>query len=120
MPSEIIRIPDRLIRRVQRIARRECANCDKGNCLLLDDGETCVCPQRISRSLWCRYLVAAVLPAHRELYNTLMNQGGRKRCAECGQPFRPTSNRAAYCDACRLTVQRRRIRERVQRFRGAT
>lgn len=47
---------------VQTIARRECANCISGNCLLLDDGEPCICPQRISRSLWCRYFIDAVLP----------------------------------------------------------
>ena len=68
MPSEIPRIPDNSIRRMQRIARSECANCDNGNCLLLDNGEPSVCPQRISRKPWCRYFIKAVLPAHPELF----------------------------------------------------
>ena len=67
MPSEIPRIPDDRIRHMQEIARSECANCDEGNCLLLDDGEPCVCPQRISRVPWCRYFIEAVLPAHPDL-----------------------------------------------------
>lgn len=41
---------------------RECCNYDCGNCLLLDDGEECVCVQSISYSLLCRWFRAAVLP----------------------------------------------------------
>ena len=32
----------------------ECCNYCNGNCLLLDDGEECVCVQSISYSLLCR------------------------------------------------------------------
>ena len=41
-----------------RKARRlthECCNYCNGNCLLLDDGEECVCVQSISYSLLCKY-----------------------------------------------------------------
>ena len=38
-------------RRCNRLIKRLCANYDDGNCLLLDDGEPCVCPQTISYSL---------------------------------------------------------------------
>ena len=41
-----------------RKARRlthECCNYCNGNCLLLDDGEECVCVQSISYSLLCRW-----------------------------------------------------------------
>ena len=41
---------------------RECCNYCDGNCLLLDDGEECVCVQSISYSLLCRWFRAAVLP----------------------------------------------------------
>ena len=37
-------------------------NYDGGNCLLLDDGEPCVCVQSISLSLMCRWFRVAVLP----------------------------------------------------------
>ena len=41
-----------------RAARRlvhECCNYDNGNCILLDNGEPCVCVQSISYSLICRW-----------------------------------------------------------------
>ena len=47
-----------------RTARRlvhSCCNYDCGNCLLLDDGEECVCPQSITYSLVCHWFRAAVL-----------------------------------------------------------
>ena len=40
----------------------ECCNYDNGNCILLDNGEPCVCVQSISYSLLCRWFIAAVLP----------------------------------------------------------
>ena len=43
--------------RQYRTARRlvhECCNYDCGNCLLLDNGEECICPQSITYSLVCR------------------------------------------------------------------
>ena len=40
----------------------ECCNYDNGNCILLDNGEPCVCVQSISYSLICRWFIAAVLP----------------------------------------------------------
>ena len=48
-----------------RAARRlvhECCNYDNGNCILLDNGEPCVCVQSISYSLLCRWFISAVLP----------------------------------------------------------
>lgn len=112
MAGEIVRVPDGLIRQIQTIAAEECANCDEGNCLLLDDGEPCVCPQRISHSLWCRYFIAAVLPAHKDLYYKLCGKGVEKRCAVCGRPVYSHSNRAKYCDHCRTEVIRKYDRER--------
>ena len=35
-------------RRANALSRKTCCNYDNGNCLLLDDGEECVCPQSIS------------------------------------------------------------------------
>ena len=50
--------PSRMDYRQHQAARRlvhECCNYDEGNCLLLDDGEPCVCVQSISYSLMCRW-----------------------------------------------------------------
>ena len=80
------------------MTRAACANNDCGNCLLLDDGETCVCVQSISYSLLCRYFREAVLPADRQLCEQITRSGETdlKRCAVCGSTFAAGSNRAKY------------------------
>ena len=95
-----------------RKARRlthECCNYCNGNCLLLDDGEECVCVQSISYSLLCRWFQAAVLPLDAALYAEIIKDRDEvKRCCECGATFQPKSNRANTarptpngCDAVR-------------------
>ena len=93
----------------------ECCNYDCGNCLLLDDGEECVCVQSISYSLLCRWFRAAVLPLDTALYAEVEEQGGIKRCAECGAAFVPKSNRAKYCPACAGRMRRRKEAERQRK-----
>ena len=48
--SELKRLSPQQSRRVNALIRKECCNCFDGNCILLDDGESCVCPQLISVS----------------------------------------------------------------------
>lgn len=60
--SELKRLSPQQSRRVNALIRKECCNCFDGNCILLDDGESCVCPQLISYSLLCKWFRAAVLP----------------------------------------------------------
>lgn len=95
-------------RQARKLIRSQCANYDGGNCILLDDGEEHVCPQRISYSLLCRYFQAAVLPASRELYADIMEKDSRKRCADCGAYFVPTGSRSLCCPDCALLRERRR------------
>ena len=59
--SEIPHMTYRQYRTARRLVR-ECCNYDCGNCLLLDNGEECVCPQSITYSLICKWFRAAVLP----------------------------------------------------------
>ena len=70
--------------RKSRRLTHECCNYCDGNCLLLDDGEECVCVQSISYSLLCRWFRAAVLPLDRELETALFHRLDAKRCAVCG------------------------------------
>ena len=63
-------------RRARRLVH-ECCNYDEGNCLLLDDGEPCVCVQSISFSLMCHWFRVAVLPLDGELAAALL-------CREAG------------------------------------
>ena len=44
------------------LIRRECCNYEDGNCMLLDDGNTCTCPQTVSFSVCCKWFRWAVLP----------------------------------------------------------
>ena len=93
----MIRLNEAQYRKVKKLTRRLCANNDGGCCLLLDDGDPCVCVQAISFSLLCRYFREAVLPADRELCADIMCQHDtRKRCELCGKPFHARSNRAKY------------------------
>lgn len=102
-----------------RKARRlthECCNNDNGNCLLLDDGEECICVQSISYSLLCRWFKAAVLPLDTALYAEIMGRRDNvKRCAVCGAMFTPKSNRAKYCPACAVRMRCRKEAERQRK-----
>ena len=64
MPA-LCRMSDAQFRRAKKLIRRLCANYDGGNCLPLDDGDTCPCPQMITPTLICKYFRAAVLPSDR-------------------------------------------------------
>ena len=113
MPKRIELTPSQR-RRCNRLIKRLCANYDDGNCLLLDDGKPCVCPQTISYSLLCRYLRNAVLPADKELYAEIFKQR-TYRCAECGAAFTPNSNRQKYCQSCSKKVHRRQKNESARK-----
>ena len=99
MSDKLPRMDYRQHRRARRLVH-ECCNYDEGNCLLLDDGEPCVCVQSISLSLMCRWFRVAVLPLDGELAAALLYRGSRKRCAVCGAAFVPKSNRGKYCPDC--------------------
>lgn len=113
MPERIELTPSRR-RRCNRLIKRLCANYDDGNCLLLDDGEPCVCPQTISYSLLCRYFRNAVLPADKELCAGIFKQR-TYCCAECGAAFVPNSNRQKYCPSCSKRVHRRQKKESARK-----
>ena len=62
----------------------QCCNNDNGNCLLLDDGDPCVCPQTISYSLICKHFRRGVLPLEPELEDAILRPKGTRRCKVCG------------------------------------
>ena len=118
MTDNAVRLTYQQYRAVRRLVH-DCCNYQDGNCLLLDDGEECVCPQSISYSLICRWFRAAVLPLDKELETVLFYRLDAKRCTVCGTLFRPGSNRAKYCPECAKEEERRKTRERVRRHRAA-
>ena len=92
-----------------RTAKRlvhSCCNYDGGCCLLVDNGEECVCPQSITYPLICKWFRAAVLPLDGILYAALFPKSSAKVCVECQCLFRPGSNWAKYCPACAAKVHR--------------
>ena len=88
--------------RTARRLVRECCNYDCGNCLLLDDGEECICPQSITYSLICKWFRAAVLPLDAGLCAALFPPSSvrRRHCRECGRPFAPPRHNTLYCSTC--------------------
>ena len=103
-----------------RTARRlvhSCCNYDCGNCLLLDDGEECICPQSITYSLICKWFRAAVLPLDAGLCAALLHRADRKKCALCGGYYLPKSNRAKYWPECAVRMKRAKATERKRRQR---
>ena len=101
-----------------RTARRlvhSCCNYDGGCCLLLDDGEECVCPQSITYSLVCRWFRAAVLPLDAGLCAALLYRDRMKPCAVCGSYYVAKSNRAKYCPDCAVAARRRKEAERQRK-----
>ena len=116
MSDKLPRMDHRQHRRARRLVH-ECCNYDGGNCLLLDDGEPCVCVQSISRSLMGRWFRVAVLPLDGELSAALLYRGSRKRCAVCGTAFVPKSNRGKYCPDCAGRMKKIKATERKRKQR---
>lgn len=88
----MIRLNDAQHRRVKKLTRCHCANNVRGCCLLLDDGEPCVCVQAISYSLLCRYFREAVLPADGSYARILQPRRTPARNASCAvSPFPPAA-----------------------------
>ena len=88
------------------LIRRECCCCEDGNCIVLDDGDTCTCPQTISFSVCCKWFRWAVLPLDGTLEAEIFRDKDLKRCEVCGGVFVPKSNRAKYLPRlCRQSSQ---------------
>ena len=102
--SSIKRLSPPQSRKVNSLVRRECCNCDNGHCILLDDGDECVCPQLISCSLLCKWFRIAVLPLDKLLYAELFQSEDRRRCTVCGAAFASKSNSVKYCPDCRKRI----------------
>ena len=88
MSDNLPRMDYRQYRRARRLVH-ECCNYDGGNCLLLDDGEPCVCVQSISFSLMCRWFRVAVLPLDGELAAALCAGEAGNGVPSAGRPLSP-------------------------------
>lgn len=113
--------PPKIAKRVNALVSKQCCNYDKGNCILLDDGDECICPQTISYSLICKWFRNAVLPNDKDLYIKLTKQKNAKKCIICGAEYTSASNRSKYCDSCRRKVRlhKEALRKRNKRLASA-
>ena len=102
------------------LIRRECCCCEDGNCIVLDDGDTCTCPQTVSFSVCCKWFRWSVLPLDGTLEAEIFRDKDLKRCAVCGGVFVPKSNRAKYCPGCAARVHRRQKTESERKRRSAS
>ena len=108
--ADLPRMTENQFSRAKKLLRRWCANYDRGNCLLLDDGyDPCPCPQLISNTLLCRYFRRAVLSADRELCEEILG-ACPKYCAGCGRPFAAPARNTVYCPICAADRTRRNKR----------
>ena len=105
-------------KRANALIRRECCCCEDGNCIVLDDGDTCTCPQTVSFSVCCKWFRWAVLPLDGTLEAEIFRDKDLKRCAVCGGVFVPKSNRAKYCPGCAARVHRRQKTESERKRRS--
>lgn len=114
---ELMRLTPALRARCNSLIKKQCANCDNGNCLLLDDGDEHTCPQTISYSLLCRYFRNAVLPADKKLYADIFNVRTCV-CKECSKEFVPASNRQKYCKPCGKRIRQNQKNDSKRKLKG--
>ena len=77
------------------LIRRECCCYDNGNCIALDDGDTCTCPQTISFSVCCKWFRWAVLPLTGTLEAEIYRDRDLKHCAAGCSLQSPTEENTA-------------------------
>ena len=106
-------------KRANALIRRECCSYDNGNCLEQDDGDAHTCTQSISYSVCCKWFRRAVLPQDKPLEAEIFSGDSVKRCAVCGKPFVPKSNRGKYCPGCAASVHRRQKAESERKRRSS-
>jgi hypothetical protein len=97
-----------------------CSNYNNGNCVLLDNGENCICPQSISYSINCKFFRNVLLEDKEglSLKAELFRDDSIKKCLIFGNRYKSVGNRAKYCDNCKGNVQRKQKAEYASRRRS--
>lgn len=117
--GKLFRLTPKQARRVWRLVKLCCNNVD-GDCLPLDDGEGCTCPQSLAYTLICKYFRRAVLPSELELEQDIFNPKDMCRCTICSVRYIAGSGRSKIlpCLRCRGASQaesRLRPKKEVER-----
>lgn len=99
---------------VMTLIKKQCCNYYQSNCLLLDDGDSHTCPQKITPShIICRYFLDAVLPADKTLMKALKSvpTAVMLTCSLCGSKTERTGRNQKFCPDCAKKKQRQRNAE---------
>lgn len=106
--------------RVKRLVEKQCANytCEgKADTCLHPASDDYGCGQIPSMHLCCRYFMRAVLPLDPALEAELTGTAETRKCAQCGKPFVPASNRAKYCPECAERAAKQKHAQRQRKYR---
>ncbi|HBU12791.1 MAG TPA: conjugal transfer protein [Clostridiales bacterium] len=92
-----------------KLIRNICCNYDNGNCIVLDDGDACVCVQSISYSVNCKFFRHVLLESKEglSLKAEIFHDDTTKRCTVCSKAFQSKSNNAKYCGKCAEEVKKK-------------
>ena len=107
---ETLKLDENTCREVKRLVCKGCCNCYEENCLLLDDGESHICPQLITQShIICKYFETSVLPANKSLHSRIREPTKAKMmtCRKCGKATLRTGRNQKFCPDCAKQEQRR-------------
>jgi len=102
-----------------KLIRKICCNYNDGNCILLDYGELCICPQSISYSIICKFFRHVLLECNDglSLKAEILRDNTTKKCIVCGKAFQSKSNNAKYCRDCAIPVQRKQKAAHIKKKR---
>ena len=102
-----------------KLIRNICCNYNNGNCILLDNGEKCVCPQSITYSVNCKFFRWVLLEdgEGQSLKAEIFRDETTKRCTVCDKAFQSKSNNARYCKNCAPAVQRKQKAAHIRKRR---
>ena len=100
------------------LIRRECCCFEDGNCIVLDDGDTCTCPQTISFSVCCKWFRWAVLPLDGTLEAEIFRDKDLKRCCGLRRRVRPQIQPGKILPGCAARVHRRQKTESERKRRS--
>lgn len=99
---------------IKTMIKSRCCNYYQSNCLLLDNGDSQTCPQKITPShIICRYFLDCVLLSDNALLKSISGQTPVETvvCALCGSKTERTGRNQKFCPDCAKKKQRQRNAE---------
>jgi len=103
-----------------KLIKQICCNYNNGNCILLDTGEPCICPQSITYSINCKFFRHILLEDKegQSLKAEIFRDETTKHCSICNKAFQSTSNNAKYCRDCARNIQRKQKADYIRKRRA--